>query len=232
MLWKQKIFCEKLPVTVDVNQLREYFLANIIDTLPAVWQGTYDPIKEVYLTTAMLSDENIPKFWGGWSLQSFDGEYTSAWEPGHWRIPQNNFKVKVRLKRPDIEQTMPTQICKGPFFELIDQMSKLGFCPHRARIVCVPKQTALAWHVDTSTPEVYTARVHVPLITNEKCYFESETERFKMAADGSVYILNNNLMHRFVNDSDSHRFHVIFNAFDTKCMSQNLHYPQKPATSA
>lgn len=113
------------------------------------------------MTTAMLSDESVSKKWGGWSLQSFDGEYTSAWEPGHWRIPQNNCEVKVPIKKLDTEQTNPTQICKGPFFDLIDQVSKLGFCPHRSRITCVPKKTALDWHVDTSSPEIYATRIHM-----------------------------------------------------------------------
>ena len=61
----KKIFCEKLPFTFDVEELRDYFLTNIINTLPAVWQGTYDPIKKIYMTTAMLSDESVPKLWGG-----------------------------------------------------------------------------------------------------------------------------------------------------------------------
>jgi hypothetical protein len=151
MLWKEKIFCEKLPFQVDTEKLREFFLLNIIETLPAVWQGTYDPVKNLPMTTAMLSDESVVKTWGGWSLQSFDGNYTSAWVPGHWKFAGNNYQRYAVPEISGIKHTKPTQICKGPFLELLHQLSGMGFHPHKARIACVPRQTSLKWHIRRQT---------------------------------------------------------------------------------
>lgn len=65
--------------------------------------------------------------------------------------------------------------------------------------------TAYNWHTDIGK-----RCIHIPLITNNGCLFVYENTAFKMPADGSVYFVNNEKFHTFVNAGSSSRLHLTF----------------------
>ena len=50
-----------------------------------------------------------------------------------------------------------------------------------------------SWHLD------YSKRIHIPLITNESCFFIIEETKIHLPADGSVYLVDTTKWHTFVN---------------------------------
>ena len=78
-------------------------------------------------------------------------------------------------------------------------------------------------HKDAATNN-YMARIHIPLITNEKCVHICDGYNLHMPADGSVYILWVNVWHQIRNDSDEDRYHIIMDAYDTKKITKFFHY--------
>ena len=65
--------------------------------------------------------------------------------------------------------------------------------------------TCYNWHVDTGK-----TCVHVPLITNPGCKFVYERMVFSMPADGSIYVVNNEPLHTFINAGSEPRVHLTF----------------------
>lgn len=55
----------------------------------------------------------------------------------------------------------------------------------------------------------YTPRVHIPLVTNNKCLIIIENEIFHFPADGSVYLLDTTKEHTALNGSRSDRLHIV-----------------------
>jgi hypothetical protein len=65
--------------------------------------------------------------------------------------------------------------------------------------------TCYNWHVDPGK-----LCLHIPLITNVGCRFVYDTRAFNMPSDGSVYIVNNERPHTFVNAGSHPRIHLTF----------------------
>jgi len=67
----------------------------------------------------------------------------------------------------------------------------------------IPPCTAYNWHYDDG----YVC-YHVPLTTNEGCWFVYEGRSFHMPADGSLYRVVNGKHHTFVNAGHEPRIHI------------------------
>jgi hypothetical protein len=78
---------------------------------------------------------------------------------------------------------------------------------------CIMPDTCYSWHTDFS--EVC---LHIPLITNEGCRFVYEDKAFHMPADGSVYIVNNEKSHSFMNGGTEPRVHITLENFGSRPM--------------
>ena len=61
------------------------------------------------------------------------------------------------------------------------------------------------WHVDQGKN-----CMHIPLTTNDGCWFVFENRCFRMPADGTVYIVNNERPHTFMNSGTTERLHLTF----------------------
>ena len=61
------------------------------------------------------------------------------------------------------------------------------------------------WHVDLGKN-----CIHVPLTTNEGCWFVYDNRCFRMPADGTVYLVNNERPHTFMNSGTTERLHLTF----------------------
>ncbi len=76
---------------------------------------------------------------------------------------------------------------------------------------CVMPQTCYDWHVDWGE-----ITLHIPLITNEGCRFVYENKSFYMPADGTIYIINNEKYHSFMNAGREPRIHLTIDNYVTK----------------
>ena len=73
----------------------------------------------------------------------------------------------------------------------------------RARVMRMGGKTCYTYHQDP------TKRLHIPLITNENCFFVVDDEVIRLPADGSSYLIDTTKKHTFVNASLEQRIHII-----------------------
>lgn len=69
----------------------------------------------------------------------------------------------------------------------------------------LPPLTAYKWHTDFPGKPFY----HIPIISNEGCWFVYEGKSFAMPADGSSYKVNNSRLHTFMNAGVQERTHLV-----------------------
>lgn len=104
--------------------------------------------------------------------------------------------------RPD-QIPYPENYFKYPLFKLptINRiMDKYGM--KRTRIMKSNPKTCLSLHTDL------TKRIHIPLITNDKCFMAIEDRNYYLEP-GKIYLTNTTLRHTAVNASESLRVHIV-----------------------
>lgn len=214
---------EKLDYKVDIDRLRKEVEDKVFTLGSQVIQG------EDYET------EQYHGF-GGWSLLTRTGDWHDGWEVYHsddeetnnifFPNGQYNYKAMKFLNvahDSGLEHDKPTPACVGYIAEVLNDLDQLGFMPRRARVSCLQAHSKSLVHKDAATSN-YMARIHIPLITNEKCVHICEGQNLHMPADGSVYIMWVNLWHQIRNDSDEDRYHIIMDAYDTKRITKDFKY--------
>ena len=171
---------------------------------------------------------------GGWSLQSQTGDWRDGFE-----FFQNeegtsleevffpkNFNNYTTLKYFNIAHSLdynkPTQAYQGEIARVLDQIADFGLMPRRARVTCLQAGSKSLVHRDGGEQD-YMARIHIPLITNPQCTFTSDGIPLYMEP-GTVYMVWVNNWHQIRNDSDQDRYHIIMDAYDTKCLTENFKY--------
>lgn len=96
---------------------------------------------------------------------------------------------------------------KGPVASLLDQFkSPLA----RVRLAYLAPNFSIKPHVDYDPS--YITRIHIPLITNEKCtvsVYKNNNINRKHLAPGRVYFLNSGHKHSAENNSEFSRIHLI-----------------------
>ena len=90
------------------------------------------------------------------------------------------------------------------------QEQHTGIFQGRIQLVWLGPNGSYPLHKDLHTA----SRYHIPLITNEKCFwvFRTDTEdyRLHMPADDRVWFVDpKNILHTFINDSNTTRCHLI-----------------------
>lgn len=80
----------------------------------------------------------------------------------------------------------------------------------RAILVKLLKKNSIPSHVDTANETFrYCRRIHIPIITNENCFFTVGNMTINMK-EGEVWEMNNDkLAHSVVNDGEEDRIHLI-----------------------
>ena len=73
----------------------------------------------------------------------------------------------------------------------------------RTRIMTMSSKTCYSYHWDLSS------RIHLPLVTNDDCFFVIEDNVYRTPADGSVYRVDTTKKHTFVNASFEKRIHIM-----------------------
>ena len=172
---------------------------------------------------------------GGWALQSTNHSYTDGW--GMEFCPYNGplnigptwtpESEKEKKARPIQDYILPTEITSTLLEKLLTQLTEMGLNPRRGRIIKLSPNSECNWHQDGSE-RYYQARLHIPLITNHGCFFETLTERVHMPADGSFYFAHINRVHRVVNYGNQDRYHFVCHIWDQKNFTRHHRYvPQE-----
>jgi hypothetical protein len=171
---------------------------------------------------------------GGWTLQSHTGHWLDGWELGHvvqgeakevfYPNGKTNYKAFkfMNLAQP-VEHNIRTEACKGEFAKVLDTIESMGLNPRRARVTLLNPGTESSWHSD-GTEDSYLVRLHIPLITDEKCIHTCLDERIHMPADGSSYIMWVNKFHKAENYSDIKRYHILMDVYDTDNVVGGFNY--------
>jgi hypothetical protein len=185
--------------------LREHVLTQVIGKYAPIMQGRY---------------------FGGWSVYSANGHYNDGWHQGHMLFKQVEGKqvfdyqaAEKMGKKSERSFRVPTEICFGYMAVVMSQIEDLGFEPRRARVSIITKQGSTSWHRDAEDKN-YAVRLHIPIITNENCFFENRREKYSMPADGSAYLVRVNCEHRAYNLGPEHRYHLIMQVWDHKGLSK------------
>jgi hypothetical protein len=197
---------EKLNLQFDIQQLNQFLEKEVLFLPPA--QGP-----------ALI----------GWSILSSNGSYLDGWHDA-------TALIKNSMSQNDVEQALaqkgaqsmqkynvPTEICKGYLAEVLKVIEETGIEIYRARISCLMPGEGADWHRDAPDNH-YRVRLHIPLVTNPDCFFETREEKAHLAADGSVYLLNVNCEHRVFNLGSAPRYHIIMDAIDRSGFSQHHRY--------
>lgn len=74
---------------------------------------------------------------------------------------------------------------------------------YRTRIMKMSPTSCYSLHKD------FSLRLHIPLVTNEKCFLVVDNEVVRYPADGNYYILDAKKEHTAVNASFEERIHLI-----------------------
>ena len=74
---------------------------------------------------------------------------------------------------------------------------------YRTRVMNMGPKSCYSYH------QYPTPRMHIPLITNEKCFFVLDDEVVRLPADGQSYFIDTRKMHTFVNASFENRIHIV-----------------------
>ena len=74
---------------------------------------------------------------------------------------------------------------------------------YRTRVMNMKPKSCYSYHQDP------TPRMHIPLITNEKCFFVLDDKVVRLPADGQSYFVDTRKMHTFVNASFENRIHIV-----------------------
>lgn len=82
-----------------------------------------------------------------------------------------------------------------------DIIQKLGM--YRTRVIRLKPQRCYTYHID------YTMRMHIPLVTNDKCMFIIDDVVHRFPADGRSYLIDTTLRHTAINASLEERIHIV-----------------------
>ncbi len=136
----------------------------------------------------LLELELLPEYDTQISLQTVLGETNPKYGTGHLHLlnhNENDFNIHIF---PELEYTNSI-------------ITKLGM--FRTRVMRMHPKTCYSYHKDPSM------RMHIPLITNEDCFFIINDVLSRYPADGNYYLVDTTKKHTFVNASFEERIHIV-----------------------
>lgn len=169
-----------------------------------------EAICDIDWETASYTQMSLTDWDPSYSLEKRTEMSGSDWDK---RIAKRNTKADERWYRKKVSN-IPS------YLESVIQ-SCGGESVHRVRFAKLSKQSAIKPHIDYDT--TYGVRLHIPIITNEKCYLagidsNGKEQKFYMPADGGVWFVNPGLRHWAVNDSNEDRIHLILSVDSQKIL--------------
>lgn len=201
------MIAEKLEVRFDIKRLQNYFNTQV---------KTFEPVFQ-------------NEMFGGWSILSTSGDYRDGFQQPHpfyfYNQASGKYELDYERAHREIGFTWPemhvnlTQVGTDYITEVIEIIRRLGLKPHRARWTWIPPNSTTTWHRDVWESS-YGVRLHIPVITNPECLFETEEGSVHMPADGSCYLVAVNCLHKAYNHGNEDRVHIIMDVIDDVGLSQ------------
>ena len=142
---------------------------------------------QVDIDRILLELEMLPKYKEQISLQTVEGETDHMYGTG---------KLSG-LEHAETDFAHP--LWKLSYTNTI--LNELGM--HRSRVMRMSPKTCYSYHQDPSP------RLHIPLITNDKCFFVVDDEVIYLPANGNTYVIDTTKKHTFVNASFEERIHIV-----------------------
>ena len=128
----------------------------------------------------------------GWTVPDFLGDDAT----------HDNANLLI-LKEEDFTQFIK-EITHTYFYEVYNTLSTV-YNIGRVRIMNMKPKTSLTLHSD------FQKRIHIPIITNEKCKLVVNNTVYHIPADGYAYIVDTTQEHTAFNASTNERTHLLFN---------------------
>lgn len=104
------------------------------------------------------------------------------------------------------------EYCKGYVAEIMDMLEESIGHVARSRFAVLKAGEEIKPHLDVNTDKA--VRIHIPLITHKDCTFgvqgKKRTVEEHMAADGSVWFINQGYRHWVKNPTPVNRVHLVF----------------------
>jgi hypothetical protein len=112
---------------------------------------------------------------------------------------------KSSAKTPEWEQSFCHLQPKYKDTAIAEYLDWLNVSTYRTRIMLSRPKTCYSIHND------YSPRLHLPLVTNDQCYFlfTNPEKMIHMPADGKTYWVDTREYHTFLNGSTSNRLHLV-----------------------
>lgn len=170
-----------------------------------------------------------------WSVQSSNGDYKDGFQSvlPMYNGPMNHFPgfhptPEWRDQNPNVKTIQdydkPTQLCVGELEKIVHQLDSLGFWPRRGRILGLPiNSDVISFHVDSIVGE-YAARLHIPIFTNEHCFFMYKNDQMHFPHDEHGYLVDVSVPHKAINAGLTDRYHLVFCIWDTFCKTEKFKY--------
>ena len=143
--------------------------------------------KQYDIERILLELELLPEYDTQISLQTIKGE--TDYNYGTGRLDNLEHKEKDFIV-PLFDMPYTNSIIKD-----------LGM--YRTRVMRMHSKTCYSYHQDP------TQRIHIPLVTNDKCFMVIDDEIIRYSADGNYYIMDTTKMHTAVNASFEERIHIV-----------------------
>ena len=109
--------------------------------------------------------------------------------------------INFAKKLPEKEIEFKYPIFDMPYINSIIEEHNL----YRVRLMNLKSKTCYSYHQDQGK------RFHIPLITNDNCFFVVDDKIVRYPADGNYYIVDTTKKHTAVNASWEDRIHLIGN---------------------
>ncbi|MBC7741627.1 MAG: aspartyl/asparaginyl beta-hydroxylase domain-containing protein [Bdellovibrionaceae bacterium] len=104
----------------------------------------------------------------------------------------------------------------NPIIDIIDQVklvakTNFNFSIGRIRFMTLSSKSCLSYHRD-----IESFRFHIPLTTNQSCFFVVNDRVYRMPNPGTLYTLRTDVFHTPVNaNKDFERTHLVFSTYPT-----------------
>jgi hypothetical protein len=173
---------------VDIAQLQKE--SNMLFDTPGVVHELFR--HQIGLT--FMDDNCQNKFQDG--VGSLDWDY-SKWNHETEKNPPRSDR---NATEKDFSKIVPE--IKNMYLGEIIKNLQTTYNVGRARLMRLTSKTCLTWHYD-STP-----RIHLPIITNDKCFMVWENYT-KHLEEGILYQVNTKIPHTAMNASFEERIHIV-----------------------
>ena len=171
----------KLKQTIDIDEIRNYYNTVVNDFDYLKWSSSLDAVEP---GVGGHCFENLY----GWGIESNQLDIEQPCPP------YNILQLKSEYKE--------TKLVFGPIVKLKELFPN----SHQYSIAGHPKGTRVNLHQDS---DKY-LKIHIPIYTNTSAEFIFEDSKFHLAANGSMYLVNTQMMHGTNNLGDADRIHLFF----------------------